>query len=52
VGSLALFYAWLYARDGSLSAGPYFVLFAAPGFFHIASALLAARKTAEIERAP
>lgn len=44
VGSLALFYLWLFVRDGRLAAGPYFVLFAAPGFLHIASALLAARR--------
>jgi hypothetical protein len=43
VGSLALFYLLLFARDGQLPAGPYFLLFAAPGFLHIASALLAAR---------
>lgn len=43
VGSLTLFYLWLFARDGRLAAGPYFILFAAPGFLHIASALLAAR---------
>lgn len=42
VGSLALFYLWLYSRDGRLPAGPYFILFASPGFLHIASALLAA----------
>jgi hypothetical protein len=40
VGSLALFYLWMFARDGRLPAGPYFLLFAAPGFLHIASALL------------
>lgn len=43
VGSLALFSVWLFARDGRWSAGPYFLLFAAPGFLHVASALLAAR---------
>jgi hypothetical protein len=42
VGSLALFYLLLFARDGRLPAGPYFLLFAAPGFLHVASALLAA----------
>lgn len=40
VGSLALFYLWMYARDGRLPTGPYFLLFAAPGFLHLASALL------------
>jgi hypothetical protein len=44
MGSLALFYVWLFARDGRLPAGPYFLLFAAPGILHIASALLGARK--------
>jgi hypothetical protein len=44
MGSLALFYMWLFARDGRLPAGPYFLLFAAPGILHIASALLGARK--------
>jgi hypothetical protein len=43
VGSLALFFLWLFARGGRLSAGPYFLLFAAPGFLHIVSARLAAR---------
>jgi hypothetical protein len=41
VGSVALFYLWMFARDGRLPAGPYFLLLAAPGFLHIASALLA-----------
>jgi hypothetical protein len=44
MGSLALFYVWLFARDGRLPTGPYFLLFAAPGILHIASALLAARR--------
>jgi len=43
VGSLALFYLWLFVRDGRWPAGGYFLLFAAPGFLHVASALLAAR---------
>ena len=41
VASLALFYLWLFARDCRFS--PYFLLFAAPGFFHVVSARLAAR---------
>lgn len=42
VGSLALFYvAMLVLGEGRL--GPYFLLFSAPGFLHIASALLARR---------
>jgi hypothetical protein len=44
VGSLALFYLWLFWRDGRLAGGPYFLLFAAPGFLHVVSALLAARR--------
>lgn len=43
--SLALFYLWMFARSGRIPAGPYFLLFAAPGILHIASALLAARGT-------
>lgn len=45
IGSLALFYLWMFARDGRLPTGPYFVLFAAPGFLHIASALIARAAT-------
>lgn len=43
VGSLALFYLWLFARSGRLSVGPYFLLLAAPGFLHAANALWLAR---------
>ncbi|HMS17003.1 MAG TPA: hypothetical protein PKA37_09205 [Planctomycetota bacterium] len=43
LGSLALFYAWLFVRDGRLSGGPYFLLFAAPGFLHVATAILVAK---------
>ena len=42
VGSLTLFYLWLFGRDGRLPAGPYFLLFAAPGFLHVVIALIAA----------
>ncbi len=41
VGSLALFSLWLFVRDGQL-VGPYLSLFAAPGFLHVVSALIAA----------
>lgn len=41
IGSLALFYLWIFARDGRLPIGPYFLLFAAPGFLHVAGALIA-----------
>ncbi len=40
VGSLALFYLWMFARDGRLPTGPYFFLLAVPGFLFIADALL------------
>lgn len=40
VVSLALFYVWLFARSGRLDVGPYFLLFAAPGVLHLASAIL------------
>jgi hypothetical protein len=43
-GSLALFYVWLYATGGKLAAGPYFLLFAAPGFLHVLAALLSRRR--------
>jgi hypothetical protein len=53
VGSLALFYLWMLGRDGRLPAGPYFLLFAAPGFLHTANALLCrSRKTGTKEEAP
>src|SRR5215218_9298811 len=42
VGSLALFYLFMFARGGRWPAGPYFLLFAVPGFLHFAIALLAA----------
>jgi hypothetical protein len=42
--SLALFYVWQFSQAGQLPTGPYFLLFAAPGFLHVASALLAARR--------
>ena len=39
LGSLALFYLWMFGRDGRLPAGPYFLLLSAPGFLHTANAL-------------
>jgi hypothetical protein len=39
-GSLALFYLWIFGRDGRLPPGTYFLLLSAPGFLHIANALL------------
>ncbi len=40
VCSLILFYAFTFARSGTLPGGPYFLLLAAPGFIHLANALL------------
>ncbi len=39
IGSLALFGLWMFHRDGRFP-GPYFLLFAGPGFIHTANALL------------
>ena len=50
VASLALFYLWMFARDGRLPASPYFLLFAAPGFLHIASALLGRSRVTGTDR--
>jgi hypothetical protein len=44
VGSLALFHLYEFAASGRWWLGPYFLLFAAPGFLHIAAALLGARR--------
>src|SRR5262245_10853640 len=45
LGSLALFFLWIFARDGRLRGVPYFfLLFAAPGFLHVAGALIARRE--------
>ncbi len=40
LGSLAAFYLYLAAFGGGLPAGPYFLLFASPGFLYAASWLL------------
>lgn len=47
VGSLALFHVYEFASSGRWWLGPYFLLFAAPGFLHVATALLAARRRRE-----
>ncbi|MCA9320050.1 MAG: hypothetical protein KDB53_04915 [Planctomycetes bacterium] len=39
VGSLVLFYVWMFAFGGRLPSGPYFILLAVPGFLYLASAL-------------
>lgn len=39
VGSLALFYLIVFAWNGWIPATPLFLLFAAPGFLHVAAAL-------------
>jgi hypothetical protein len=44
VCSLALFYLLLFARNGWVPSTPYFLLFAAPRFLHVASALIAVRR--------
>ena len=44
VGSLAMFYLLRFVWNGSVPGTPYFLLFAAPGFLHLASALIAARR--------
>lgn len=44
VGTLALFHMYEFAYSGRWWLGPYFYLFAAPGFIHVATALLAARR--------
>lgn len=44
VGSLVLFYLYMSAWGSLRPPGPYFLLFAAPGFLHLASALLVARR--------
>jgi hypothetical protein len=47
VAGLALFYLWMFYKDGRWPSGPYFLLFAAPGFVHLANALWEqSRKTA------
>ena len=38
IGCFSLLYAWLFAQSGRWP-GPYFILFAAPGFLHVASAI-------------
>lgn len=44
VVSLALFHLYIFAGSGQFWLGPYFLLFAAPGFLHIVSALLASHR--------
>jgi hypothetical protein len=44
VASLTLFYLYLFAWGSRRPPGPYFLLFAAPGFLHLVNALLVARK--------
>lgn len=43
VGSLVLFYFSLFVFAGRVPMTPWFLVFAAPGFLHIASAVIAAR---------
>ena len=44
VGSLAVFYLLFFARNGWVPSTPYFLLFAAPGFLHVISCLIASRR--------
>jgi len=44
VSSLILFYLVLFSWSGRVPLGPYFLLFAAPGFIHMVSALMARRR--------
>jgi hypothetical protein len=39
VGSLAAFHVYVFALCGRWQLGPYFLLFAAPGFLHLADAV-------------
>lgn len=41
LGSLALFYVYLFVVGGRFPGGPYFLLFALPGFLHTASDIIA-----------
>jgi hypothetical protein len=45
LGSVVLFYLFLFALSGRWPGGPYFLLFAAPGVLHLACALLDSRKS-------
>ena len=38
--SLAGFFVWLFARDGKLEPGPYFLLFSSPGLVLLACGLV------------
>lgn len=44
LGSLALFYLLMFARNGWVPTTPYILLFAAPGIVHVAAALIGARR--------
>jgi len=44
VGSLTLFYLYQFVWGSGRPLGPYFLLFAAPGFLHLANAPLVTRK--------
>jgi hypothetical protein len=39
IACLALFYLWMFAYSGRFPTGPYFLVFAAPGFLHAFNAL-------------
>lgn len=46
LASLALFYGWMFARDGRIG-GPYFLAFGLPGFLYLASVYVARRERDE-----
>ncbi len=46
LASLGLFYAWHASRTGVWPGGPYFLLFAAPAFLHLASSLVDRHRSA------
>jgi hypothetical protein len=43
MGSLVMFYLLFFAMNGWAPGAAYFLLFAAPGFLHVANALIATR---------
>ncbi len=43
IASLAGFYAWHFLRAGQFSAGPWFIILAAPGFLFLMASLLERR---------
>lgn len=46
IGSLAMFYLWIFVSSGRIPTGPYFLLFATPGLFHLLALFAHWRRTA------